>query len=188
MKLDNQSERILKYIINQNMHNPDLRVSTDDIKRAFPDINPFVISQIFKLLSDYGYIDAIFDDSGYSEGLLLHSGMTYFERKEYDENMQKPNITINNSTGFNIGNNNTIQFSNGFNAEQILDYIKQSSFEDKEALYEVMELLTDCIENNKPLEPTKFQKILSGVKTAAPLITLIGRYIISKIGGQQILG
>lgn len=84
-----------------------------------------------------------------------------------------------------MGNNNTINVTNGITAGEATRLIEQSSLNDKEALQEVISLLNDALENNKPIQPSKFKKALSCITSIAPLLNLIGGIVFSKMTGQS---
>lgn len=183
MSLDNTSEAVLKYIIDCDKQNPGVRITTDQLLTCFPRLNSFDVAQILNLLSSQGFVNAYLDDSGYGFALLLYPGKIYFENQTREAASQSPVININNSSGFNIGNNNTVNITNGIDADEAFQLIEQSSLSDKESLKEVISLLSDALENNKPIQPSKFRKALSCVTSIAPLIKLIGGVVFSKMSG-----
>lgn len=164
---------------------PDKWIETESICSYFDNLTEFDVAQIVTLLKNEGYIEAVLDDNSVGVVLLLHKGKVYFETKNAELKRQQPSVIINNSRDFNVGNNNTINVTNGITAGEATRLIEQSSLNDKEALQEVISLLNDALENNKPIQPSKFKKALSCITSIAPLLNLIGGIVFSKMTGQS---
>lgn len=154
----------------------------------FPFVEPETLVGILDILQSKELIKvayASFEDSFNIYTLkVLPKGLDYFNQKQqYEKNNQAPNITIENSSNFNIGNNNTLIVNTGITPEEAIGLIEQSTLADKEALKEFISLFNDLIENNKPIEPSTFQKVLAGITSVVPLIQTIGGIVLKKIGG-----
>lgn len=184
MILDSQSEKILKYIIELDKIQPNMSFTTEVVCAVFSTINESVILDIVRNLNDNGFITAYLSDNGHGDIQITHKGRVYFETKVLEaEKQQLQKVTINNSSNITVGNNNTINVTSGITADEASRLIEQNSLTDKEALKEVIALLNDALENNKPIEPSKFKNIFSKIAVASipTLINLVGGVVTSHI-------
>lgn len=180
MILDSLSEQILRFITETD--NTCHSVNIETICDKFSHITSDVVSQAVGNLYQNQFIDGFESDNGLDCIELLYKGRVYFENKAAELSKQQPQaITINNSSNFNVGNDNTINVTNGITADEACHLIEQSSLSDKEALKEIITLLNDSIANNKPIEPSKFKTAMSCVTSVSALIQAIGGVIVSLI-------
>ena len=179
--LDQISKDVLQFIIDNER--PDSYIGSEEIREHFSSLSQYDVYQILDILKSHECIDWYPSDGGDGVVVLRYTGKTYFEMEEVLSMKQTPNITINNSSGFNIVDHNNIQITNGLTADDAIKLIEQSSLSDKEALKEVISLLNDSLENNKPIEPSKFTKALSAVTSVATLVQAIGGVVLSAIRG-----
>lgn len=192
MFLDTNAEEVLRFIINCDKYAKDQDIETEKISSRFPQLSDTGLSEIVELLKDNGYIDAFLNDAGAGVVWLLHTGRSYFEAKALELEQNKPSISVNNSSNVNIGNrtgdiignNNTVSIQNGTTVDEVMQAIEQSTLSDKEALKEVIALLDDVLKNNKPIEPSNFEKVLSRIKSVAPLFNYVGKVVVSKMTGK----
>ena len=184
MILNAALESVLQYIILRDELNPGKMISTDDICKHFSDLSADTVCEMCQYLSNHDYVMGIFADNGEGDCRLLLKGKTYFQDKMIELESRKPNITINNSSGFNVGNNNTVNISHGLTADETIRIIEHSSLNDKEALREIIVLLNDALQNNKPIEPKKFDTILNRVSSVSTIIQFIGQLVFAKMNGQ----
>lgn len=176
-----QSENILRFIT-ENVNQYDL-AKIEDIYSNFPNESHQDVIACLEQLNSCGYIYYMHDDS-YEVGKirLLPNGRLYFKEQIVQNNNNAPTVNINNSSGFNVGNNNTVNFSENLSYEQIHELIDSSNQVQKEALHEFVNILKDCLENSKPLPKNKFSKVLDSVKDVTAFVSALGSLVLNFVG------
>lgn len=114
---------------------------------------------------------------------LLSGGEFYFLNKE--QNKQPPNFNIINSTGINIGNNNSVSVKNGIDFAEAYNLIEKMDASNKEVLIEITSTLQDCLENSKPLPKGKFEKFSEFLLKLTPFTQLIGQLITAYLANKR---
>ena len=95
-------------------------------------------------LSNQGYIKAMFDDSYEIGYIILHSnGISYFRDKQCRSESYSPSVIINNSTGFNVGNNNSnsININDNISFDDVYKLVDSLNSSNKEELREIVDCL-----------------------------------------------
>lgn len=176
MFLPQDSEKILKFLINSGNEIVDI----NNIFNTFSGIisKSDTIFAIEKLKLE-GLI-SVSNSDNYEVAYiaLTPSGRYYFEEKESCSPQTNQQITINNSTGINVGDNNSIAISNGISFDEVRQLITQNNLDNKEILLDVVDVLQDCIENYKPIPKGKFANFFGVLNNSLPFVTSIGKLII----------
>ena len=177
MFLPKDSERILRFITDAN----DDVVDINDIFSAFDNqlSDKDVIFALEKLNLE-GLITSHVSDN-YEAGCvaLTASGRYYFEEKENcSAQTSHKNITINNSSGFNVGDNNSVSVRNGVSFDDVRQLIAELNDEHQSELQCMVDTLQDCIENSKPLPVGKFNRFLIGAEKCTAILLAIGQIIL----------
>lgn len=180
--LNSTCEKILKFIID----------NVDDYSNINPEIIYNEFSEIYNIrviinalneLAANEYIDIKIDYMGLIFNVrLLNSGEFYFLNKE--QNTQSPNFNIINSTGINIGNNNSVSIKNGLDFTEAYNLIENMDTSNKEVLIEITSTLQECLENSKPLPKGKFEKFSELLQKLTPFTQLIGQLITAYLTGK----
>lgn len=173
--LNSTCEKILKFIID-NVDNHS-NIEPERIYSAFSDIyNQRVIDSSLRELHDNKYIDLKIDYTGLIFNVkLINGGEFYFLNKK--ENKQPPYIEITNSTGVNVGNNNSVSIQNGLDFSEAYKLIENMNATNKEVLTEIISTLQDCFENSKPLPKGKFETFSDFLQKLMPFTQLIGQLV-----------
>lgn len=135
-------------------------------------------------LSNQGYIKAMFDDSYEIGYIILHSnGISYFRDKQCRSESYSPSVIINNSTGFNVGNNNSnsININDNISFDDVYKLVDSLNSSNKEELREIVDCLKDCLENSKPLPKGKFQQTMETVGNVVSFLNAIGKILVQHL-------
>ncbi len=170
-------EIVLKYIVDNFEAEECIKMNviidhfSDQYKRSL------VVSAFKELNKDNLIKLSISDDNEIGKLCLTSEGAFYFENQEDDSNFQCPTVNIYDSSGINVGNNNTVNINNGCDFEDLHNIINSLQVSNQETYHELINTLQDCIKNNKPIPKGKFSKAIEITQEIIPLFTAIGSLI-----------
>lgn len=170
-------EKVLKAVID-NVNNNDA-IMIHDLDNKIIDLNRKDVLQAARLLETYGYI-RLTEFDNYDDGLIIlySEGYFYFQNKEtFSDAVPSNQVNIYDSSGINVGNNNTVNINNGCDFEDLHNIINGLQVSNKETYHELINTLQDCIKNNKPIPKGKFSKAIEITQEIIPLFTAIGSLI-----------
>lgn len=172
--ISKQSETVLKFI---NSSSDNGKIHLEDVFDKFDNSLPRQ-QIIFSLqeLADDKLVSLHVDDAWQTGFVVLQgAGNFYFENKPASPTVTKnQTININNSSNFNVGDNNVVN-STGADFSEVFEMIEQLDNANKEVIKETVLTLQDCIENSKPLPKSKLAKAIEITKDLLPICTALGK-------------
>ena len=92
-------------------------------------------------------------------------------------------MIINNSTGFNVGNNNSnsININDNISFDDVYKLVDSLNSSNKEELREIVDCLKDCLENSKPLPKGKFQQTMETMVSVVSFLNAIGKILVQHL-------
>ena len=161
--LNKASETVLRYLIelSRGCENVDLRV----VRNAFADDPSVQTDTVLTNLQNAGMLNLHTNDAMTIGKITLTStGKLYFANKEefLAQNTPAPSqvFNITNSSNFTAANNGSLNISNscGVDFSEARRFIEENIKENKEAYEQLLSILQDSLQNNKPLPRGKLQK------------------------------
>lgn len=184
MSLNPICEQILQYIIDNS--DEQMIIMPNKIYQSFPCPQKTIVSALNEIAQEGCIRLSVAYDGEILYIKLTNNGMFYFANKSQNSSVLHcpQTITINNSTGVNIGNNNTVNIANGMTFEDVHRLIDKLNTENNTLLHEIIDTLQDCFENSKPLPKGKFEKFSEFLQKCTPFTQLLGQVIAAYLSAK----
>ena len=181
--LNPMSENILKFLCDnvQTGNNDNVDIVFNEFISQYSRDD--IIAEL-EQLGELGYINVSFDDAYESGYIVMNSkGKSYFRDKQCRSESYSPSVIINNSTGFNVGNNNSnsININDNISFDDVYKLVDSLNSSNKEELREIVDCLKDCLENSKPLPKGKFQQTMETMGNVVSFLNAIGKILVQHL-------